>query len=76
MEYNIMRELNVKEIESVNGGLSMEDGGVASLALAATAATVGAPFAMGFGLAVGVGLIWGAFSRSSGSGSWNGLLND
>ena len=75
MDYNIMKELNVKEIKQVNGGLSMEDGGVASLGLAVTAATVGAPFAMGFGLAVGIGLIWGAFSRSSGSGSWRGLLN-
>ena len=63
-----MRELNVNEIKEVNGGLSMEDGGAASLALAATAAIVGAPFAMGFGLAVGIGLLYGAFSGGGGGG--------
>ncbi len=66
-----MRELNVNEIEQVNGGLSMEDGGVASLGFAVTAATVGAPFALGFGLAVGIGLLFGAYT-GSGSGSGSG----
>jgi len=64
-----MRELNVNEIEQVNGGLSMEDGGVASLGFAVTAATVGAPFALGFGLAVGIGLLFGAYTGSGSGGS-------
>lgn len=64
-ENNIMKELNVNEIEQVNGGLSMEDGGVGSLALAVTAVSVGAPFAAGFGLAIGIGLLWGAYFKDA-----------
>lgn len=58
-----MRELNVSEIEQVSGGMSPADGGAASLALAATAAIACAPFAAGFGLAAGVGLLYIAYTQ-------------
>jgi hypothetical protein len=56
-----MRELCMQEIEAVSGGdgSDIAQGGAAVLALAATA-PIG--FAMGFGLAVGVGLLYLAYS--------------
>lgn len=59
-----MRELKINEIKTVNGGMSLEDGGAASLALAATAAIASAPFAMGFGVAIGVGMLYAAYSQA------------
>ena len=46
-------------------GRRIEDGGAAALALAASAATVDAPFAVGFGLAVGIGLLWHGVCQDS-----------
>jgi|GEM_PF-3505103 len=60
-----MRELNVNEIKEVKGGLAPENGGVMSLGLAVTATIAGAPFAAGFALAVGIGLIYGAYMGGS-----------
>lgn len=58
-----METLTQLEIQEVSGGLSIEDGGAGVLGAAATAAMAGAWFATGFGLVIGIGLLWYAYDQ-------------
>lgn len=56
-----MKELNINEVEQVGGGmaaLSLGDAGLAEIALGVTAICVGAPFAAGLGMAIGIGMLF------------------
>jgi hypothetical protein len=48
-----MKELSALEINQVSGGLAPDDGALAIIALG----LCGGPFTMGFGLAIGIGIL-------------------
>ncbi|MGD9582674.1 MAG: hypothetical protein AB7V26_03240 [Lysobacterales bacterium] len=49
-----MKELRAQEIEQVGGGLDPDTGAVAIIALG----FAGGPFTIGFGLAIGLGILF------------------
>nr|AVH79528.1 hypothetical protein [Synechococcus sp. PCC 9341] len=51
-------ELKNEEQKQITGGLDPDSGALAIIGLGITAATIGAPFAAGFGLTVGFGILF------------------